>query len=89
MNPMDLSTAAGGAIEQWQKTHVTACILSMDGSEVVCEIPDTSKFLRNNPLYISKFELTRGLTSNRWNRIGSALHNLYFKELACQKPRKP
>ena len=89
MNSMYLKTAAGDAISVWQIQHNVACILSIHNGSVTCEIADTSKFMRNNPLYISRFELKRGLTSSRWNSVGTALHNLYCKELACQAHQKP
>ena len=88
MNSMELSCAAGVAIFEWHTHHNVACILSILDGKVICEKPHTTKFQRNNPLYISKFELSRGLTSSRWDSVGTALHNLYCKELECQSHQK-
>lgn len=88
MNSTELYILAGDAICEWGKNHNCPCILTWDGSSIICcKVPEDRK-QHNNPLYISSYEIENGMKQNRWSSIGSALHNLFCKELTCQAHQK-
>lgn len=89
MNSTELYLAAGEAICEWGKTHNEGCSLCLNGEQVLCHEmdPQIKKYLPE--LCITKYEVNRGMTSVRWNEIGTALHKLFCKELKCQNVPKP
>lgn len=89
MNSTELYILAGEAIAGWIREHNDACVLGIQDGNVICTKPPVANNLRNDPLYISKFEISRGMKQDRWTTIGTALHNLYCRELACQEHQKP
>lgn len=89
MNSMDFSCLAGHAISEWGKSHVEGCELALNVETVFCcKIPKKRKTY-GTTLIVTAFEVKNGIKSSRWDSIGTELHNLYCKELACQTHQKP
>ncbi len=88
MNSTELYIAAGEAICKWGKTHKEGCVLSLASETVLCDPIVPGVRIYRNPLAISTLEVLRGMKQHRWDEIGTELHNLYCKELACQAHQK-
>lgn len=88
MNSTDFEILAGVAIAEWGRTHNGGCILSLDGSAVVCSKNPEGPDVYNNPLFIWGYEVKDGLRKYRWSAIGTCLINLYNKGNECQKHQK-
>lgn len=89
INSEQLTTEASKAIESWRKHHNTPCRLDVQKGKVIrvkCCLHNKYVF---NDLFITRFELDRGLTSIRWNMIGGELFDLYIKELSCHEHPQP
>ncbi len=88
MNSTQLSIAAGEALAEYGQTHNEACVLSQNGGIVRCSPVFEGGPQKYDSLWISHYELKNGMKNARWNSIGTALLNLYTKELSCQAHRK-
>lgn len=88
MNSTELYILAGQAICEWGKTHGASCVLEQHEGVVVCLPLNKTGHARQDPLVISPFEIQNGMSSSRWNEIGSALHNLFCKEKAVEVSKK-
>jgi len=89
MNSTEFYIAAGEAICEWGKTHSEGCVLDQMEGCVVCVPMNTRTPCQNEKLVVSKYEVEHGMASARWDQIGTELHNLFCKELACQAHQKP
>lgn len=88
MNSTEFFIAAGVTVDEWQKNHAEGCYLYIKNG-LVCA--DQQKNIpKNHPttLIISRTAIYRGYKRHRWFSIGTALHNLYCQELACQAYHK-
>jgi len=89
MNPEILISQAAKALDMFKIDHEgVCCLIFKDG--FVAGVP-CSCVSNKHPksLRVERYEIIRGFTSSRWNRIGRDLYILYSKEKQCQSHQKP
>lgn len=89
MNSEQLICQAGTAIAVWEKYHNTGCRLYIRDGRVYAKSDENSAKPGDPELYIGICNIKHGLSVPQWNILGSALLNLYNKEVACQARQKP
>jgi len=80
MNGEQIKTKAAEAIEAYRNHHGGTCFLSISNGEVVALDLRHAPVSLDACLSISPYDQTRGLTPAEWNRVGTALLNLYRRE---------
>lgn len=88
MNSEQLITEAGKAIEEWLHNHNVGCWLSISNGHVKCKAKLKADDCNALELYVSGWQMEHGLSTRQWNNTGTALLNLYNKEVACQAHQK-
>lgn len=88
MNSEQMKILAGDAIAEWLRHHGTPCTLDIANGLVIARKVTDADRLHRRSLIIPRFALKAGLTSSGWDTVGTALHNLYYKEKACQAHQK-
>lgn len=88
MTSEDLIMLAEKAILHWTDHHSSPCFLSIQNGTVVAASTKDMTQKCPNCLILTPFSQCFGFSNARWHSIGTALFNLYTKEVACQARQK-
>lgn len=88
MNSEQLITEASRAITEFRRQQDCYCYLYVRNEKVVALVPQEIPIPCDPNLKITQYDMERGFTNSRWNTIGTALLNLYNKDVACHARQK-